>query len=173
MIEKIKRYLNISSMSLALYLGISLDFLKSIISGRRFLSLELLQELMLMHNALELNTPASELPVTASFATEQEHSLKAKFSRYINLDRIAQKQALISKETLKLKDNLRGLHALHQLLQVISDKEKQEWLHSHKRILISRIQERVEKIVRMNLELEELKAKHQYLEKLSITTMLS
>lgn len=176
MIEKIKRYLGISNAALAYYLDTSLDYIKSVISGRRLLSLPALQKLLIVHKALQLNKKVHELPWVAGFLQQQEtYITNNNLATLTKINRIIiSKEAEVTKETAKVKELLRGGNTFDSLLKnTLLTPEKQNWAQRQQRIVTGRISERFENIVRIHTELEALKAKRNYLSNVKITSIIT
>lgn len=130
----IRNCFHVNYTSLALYLGISPDMLKSISSGRRDWALAPLLAATRLFNALDRATPVEELTHIRAFLEQESQELEPFLLREIR--RLEKELELARERLLKLDESrqrlLRGLHAYESLLLTNLDTGKRKWLELRK-----------------------------------------
>lgn len=144
MLITIRNCLYVSTRSLAHYLGISYDMLKSVSSGRRDWSPVPLLAAARLFDALDQNTPVEELEYARAFLEQEGSATEKLLEREIK--KLENKLVLVREELTELKksrDNyLRGLHACERLLLTPVGSEKRKWLLLRKKHLELRLKEK-------------------------------
>ena len=143
MIGDILRFFDIKLVSLANYLEVSLDYMKSVNSGRRNLKSEDLLQLVPLYEALQ--SDSDELVDLQIFGPE----LKEKFKLALKKN-IAKKTKTIANKEFELKKNkesysnmLQGFKACLKMEEkAISNPHHKKWIALHKRHLREKLSER-------------------------------
>lgn len=144
MIQAIKECFDIKNISLARFLGLSVDMVNSVLTNRRELGLEQWQAITRLFDALEKTTEWEALAGTAEVPEEQSIESARQKARLIKkLERLLLRK---QEQLAQMKTNrplwLRGLYACRQLLKGNDlSNEQRLWVEKRKRHLELRLGE--------------------------------
>ncbi|MCE7990965.1 MAG: hypothetical protein HEP71_03260 [Roseivirga sp.] len=143
MLATIRTYFQVNSTSLAHYLGISPDMLKSISSGRRDWAFAPLLAANRLFDALDRTTPVAELEYARAFSEQERREDTPMLLKEIK--RLERELEFAREGFDKLQELrqrcLRGLHACERLLLTNLDADKRRWLESCQRNLLFKLEE--------------------------------
>lgn len=144
MLQSIKAFFDIKNSALAGYLGIALDTINSVMTGRRELGSQSWQSLLELHKALELHTDLNELEHAKHFLDQERAEAELLFENDIKKleSRLARKKDQLAALQKTRETWLRGLHACECLLQTELTADKRKWLALRKKHLALKLKER-------------------------------
>ena len=168
MIKDLLRFFNINLISMANYLEISTDNMRSIHSGRRSFKAQHIMWLQALKAALQLNVPSNELPDVVLDKTllqkEFVQPLQKNICKQTGL--IARKKAELEQFKSKYSDLKRGLYVCQKLLKAgVLNPNHQKWLDLRKRHLSQKLVELQLKIALHEAQISGLKIQIEDLEK--------
>ncbi|WP_299158258.1 hypothetical protein [uncultured Tenacibaculum sp.] len=119
MLDTIKLYFNCSIVSMANYLELSYHTLSSLSISRRTYSINKLNKLLILEEALALKTEVLDLPHVIDFVTKEKQETKELLEKALKKvkKRWNNQKAILEKEQVKRTTFLRGMHACIVLLQ--------------------------------------------------------
>lgn len=166
MLDTIRTYFDVNSTSLAHYLGISPDMLKSISSGRRDWALAPLLAATQLFEALDQNIPVEELAYARAFPERESGEETPMLLREIK--RLERELESRREQLVRLKESrqrlFRGLHACESLLQTNLDAHQRKWLGLRKRQLGLKLREKSDlKIKLLEAEIAGLASQVQFI----------
>ena len=168
MIKDLLRFFNINLFSMANYLEVSVDTIKSMNSGRRNFTAQHIRWLQVLKEALQLQTSSDQLPEVEISKALGLKDFNQALQKYIckQTGLIARKKAELEQFKSKYSDLKRGLYACQKLLKAgVLNPNHQKWLDLRKRHLSQKLQELQLKIALHEAQISGLQIQIEDLEK--------
>ncbi|TRX46330.1 hypothetical protein FNH22_31120 [Fulvivirga sp. M361] len=144
LLETLKHYFDISNTSIAHLIGASSSLVHSVSSGRRSLSLYHIQPLVLLQEALEVDTPCEALPYAGRFVAHEQQKLPVALAQSIKKmeNKLLRRQDALAQLKAYRQRLLRGLNACDSLLEKKELTDHQaKWVRLRKRHLTGKLKE--------------------------------